>query len=139
ARAQVTLQRIHRFIENNLGDPGLTPQVIADRHNMSLRCLYALFGDQPLTIAAHIRHSRLERAHTDLASGELGGQPVQAIAARWGFASATGFSRAFREAYGMTPTEHRAFSLAAQRRAEHSNPARHAHHGSLPGPRFSSG
>ena len=139
ARAQVTLQRIHRFIENNLGDPGLTPQVIADRHNMSLRCLYVLFGDQPLTIAAHIRHSRLERAHTDLASGELGGQPVQAIAARWGFASATGFSRAFREAYGMTPTEHRAFSLAAQRRAEHSNPARHAHHGALPGPGFSSG
>ncbi|MCX5612665.1 MULTISPECIES: helix-turn-helix domain-containing protein [unclassified Streptomyces] len=139
ARAQETLQRIYRFIENNLGDPGLTPQVIADRHNMSLRGLYALFGDQPLTVSARIRHSRLERAHTDLASGELSGQPVQAIAARWCFSSATGFSRAFREAYGITPTEHRAIALAASQHAEHTNPARHAHHHALPGPRFSAG
>ncbi|MCX4819692.1 helix-turn-helix domain-containing protein [Streptomyces sp. NBC_01142] len=119
ARAQETLQRIYRFIENNLGDPGLTPQVIADRHNMSLRGLYALFGDQQLTIAARIRQSRLERAHADLARGELGGQPVQAIAARWGFSTATAFSRAFREAYGITPTEHRALSLVpTARRAQ---------------------
>ncbi|WP_327280704.1 MULTISPECIES: helix-turn-helix domain-containing protein [unclassified Streptomyces] len=137
ARAQESLQRIYRFIENNLGDPGLTPQVIADQHNMSLRGLYALFGDQPLTISARIRHSRLERAHTDLASEELSGQPVQTIAARWGFSSATGFSRAFRDAYGVTPTEHRAISLAAPQHAEHTNPARDAHHHELPGPRFS--
>ncbi|MFF1415888.1 helix-turn-helix domain-containing protein [Streptomyces sp. NPDC058289] len=112
-RAQETLQRIHRFIENNLGDPGLTPQLIADRHNLSLRALHALFADQDLSVAARIREKRLERAHADLARGEPGGQPVQAIAARWGFSSATAFSRAFREAYGITPTEHRASSLNA--------------------------
>ncbi|MFD9306749.1 helix-turn-helix domain-containing protein [Streptomyces sp. NPDC060048] len=139
ARAQETLQRIHRFIENNLGDPGLTPEVIADRHNMSLRGLHRLFGDQPLTIAARVRQSRLERAYTDLACGELSGQPVQAIAARWGFSSATGFSRAFRDAYGISPTEHRALSLVAPRHAENRNPARHAHHRALPGPTFSVG
>ncbi|MFD9034515.1 helix-turn-helix domain-containing protein [Streptomyces sp. NPDC059567] len=139
ARAQEAVQRIHRFIENNLGDPGLTPQVIADRHNMSLRRLYTLFGDQPLTISARIRQSRLERAHADLACGELCGQTVQSIAARWGFSSATGFSRAFREAYGITPTEHRASSLVATRHAEHRNPARHAHHRALLGPKFTAG
>ncbi|MFG2296035.1 helix-turn-helix domain-containing protein [Streptomyces sp. NPDC048603] len=128
ARARETLHRIHRFIENNLGDPDLTPQAIADRHNMSLRRLYALFGDQPLTIAAHIRHSRLERARTDLARAELGDQSIQVIADRWGFASATGFSRAFRGAYGITPTEHRASSLAAPRHAEQGDPALHEHH-----------
>ncbi|MFB6523575.1 helix-turn-helix domain-containing protein [Streptomyces sp. NPDC056401] len=112
-RAQETLQRIHRFIENNLADPGLTPQVIADRHNLSLRALHALFAGQDLSIAARIRVNRLERAHADLARGELSGQPVHAIAARWGFSSATAFSRAFREAYGITPTEHRAASLHA--------------------------
>ncbi|WP_330295256.1 helix-turn-helix domain-containing protein [Streptomyces sp. NBC_00503] len=103
ARAQEALQRIHRFIENNLGGPDLTPQVIADRHNMPLRRLHPLFADQPLTVAARIRHDRLERARTDLASGELSGRPVQVIAARWCFSGATGFSRAFREAYGITP------------------------------------
>ncbi|MFD8635583.1 helix-turn-helix domain-containing protein [Streptomyces sp. NPDC059533] len=115
ARAQETLQRVYRFIENNLGDLGLTPQTIADRHNMSVRRLHVLFGDQPLTVAARIRQRRLERAHADLACGELRGWPVQAIAHRWGFASATGFSRAFRDAYGITPTEHRALSQAAPR------------------------
>ncbi|MFI8966534.1 helix-turn-helix domain-containing protein [Streptomyces sp. NPDC053493] len=139
ARAQETLQRIHRFIENNLGDPDLTPQAIADHHHMSLRRLHALFGDQPLTVAAHIRRSRLERARADLARGELSGQPVQAIAARWGFPSATGFSRAFREEFGLTPTEHRALCLAAARRAEHRKPARSAHHQAPRRPRFTSG
>ncbi|MEU6947866.1 helix-turn-helix domain-containing protein [Streptomyces sp. NPDC046316] len=139
ARAQETLQRILRFIENNLGDPGLTPQMIADRHNMSLRRLYNLFGDQSLSIAARIRQSRLERAHADLACGELSGRPVQAIAARWGFSSPTAFSRAFREAYGITPTEHRALCLAALRHALDGNPARHAQRRELLGPTFSSG
>ncbi|MDX2561974.1 helix-turn-helix domain-containing protein [Streptomyces sp. TX20-6-3] len=139
ARARETVRRIDRFIENNLGDPGLTPRVIAERHHMSLRRLYALFDDQPLTISARIRQSRLERAHADLASGAMRGQSVQAIAARWGFSSATGFSRAFREAYGVTPTEHRASSQATPRHAEHRNAARHAHHRALPGPKFSAG
>ncbi|MCX4980638.1 helix-turn-helix domain-containing protein [Streptomyces sp. NBC_00572] len=139
ARARETVQRIHRFIENNLGDPGLTPQAIADRHNMSLRRLYTLFDDQPLSISARIRQSRLERAHADLARGELSGQPVQAIAARWGFASATGFSRAFREAYGITPTEHRASSRTTPPHAEHRNTAHHAHHRGPRGPKFSAG
>ncbi|MFI5762355.1 helix-turn-helix domain-containing protein [Streptomyces sp. NPDC051563] len=112
-RAQETRQRIHRFIENNLGDPGLTPQAIADRHNLSLRGLHALFAGQDLSVSARIRENRLERARADLACGEQGGQPVQEIAARWGFSSATAFSRAFREAYGITPTEHRASSRQA--------------------------
>ncbi len=111
ARAQVVRQRVRRFIENNLGDPDLTPQVVADRHHISLRSLHALFHDQPLGVAARIRRDRLERARTDLARGDLRGLPVQAIAARWGFASATAFSRAFRAAYGTTPTEHRANAL----------------------------
>ncbi|MFD6892014.1 helix-turn-helix domain-containing protein [Streptomyces sp. NPDC059957] len=116
-RTQETLQRIHRFIENNLGDPALTPQAIADRHNMSLRALYALFAGQDLSVAARIREGRLERARADLARAEPGGQPVQVIAARWGFPSASAFSRAFREAYGTTPSEHRASSATTPGRA----------------------
>ncbi|MEV7611638.1 helix-turn-helix domain-containing protein [Streptomyces sp. NPDC089799] len=111
ARAQETPQRVHRFIENNLGDPDLTPRLIADRHNISLRRLHTLFGDQPLTVAALIRQRRLESAHNDLARRELSSRPIQAIAARWGFPTATAFSRAFRETYGLTPTKHRALSL----------------------------
>ncbi|MFD8205290.1 helix-turn-helix domain-containing protein [Streptomyces sp. NPDC059695] len=139
ARAQETLRRIYRFVETNLGDPGLTPEAIADRHSLSVRGLHRLFGDEPRTVAAHIRQSRLEHAHADLACGELSAQPVHVIAARWGFSSATGFSRAFRAAYGITPVEHRASSLVAPRHAEDRNTARPAHHGASAGPRFFAG
>ncbi|GGP33124.1 helix-turn-helix domain-containing protein [Streptomyces melanogenes] len=108
ARAQVMLRQVLRFIDDNLGDPTLTPQLVADRHHISLRGLYALFRDQPASVAESIRRRRLARCHADLARPELGHQSVQAIAARWGFVGATAFSRAFREAYGITPTEHRA-------------------------------
>ncbi|OAR24261.1 hypothetical protein A8W25_17675 [Streptomyces sp. ERV7] len=107
ARAQVMLQRILRFIDDNLGDPDLTPQTVADRHHISLRGLYALFRDRPASVAETIRRGRLARCHVDLARPELSGRSVQTIAAHWGFASATAFSRAFREVYGITPTEHR--------------------------------
>lgn len=127
ARAQETLQRVYRFIENNLGDPGLTPRTVAGRHNLSVRRLHSLFEDQPLTVAACIRRRRLERAHADLACGELSSRPVHVLAARWGFSSATGFSRAFREVYGITPTEHRAHSLATPQHSEHRNPALNGH------------
>ncbi|WP_030396496.1 AraC-like ligand-binding domain-containing protein [Kitasatospora purpeofusca] len=112
ARTQLMRQRVHRFIEDNLGDPDLTPQQLADRHHISLRSLHLLYRDQPLSVAAHIRRARLERARGDLARPELRGLPIQAIAARWGFTSATAFSRAFRDAYGSTPTEHRASALS---------------------------
>ncbi|MFC5887813.1 helix-turn-helix domain-containing protein [Kitasatospora sp. CM 4170] len=113
ARAQVMLQRIDRFIEHNLGDPALTPQAIADRHHISLRALYLLFRDQPASVAATIRQRRLERCHADLAHRGLGDQSVQVIAARWGFSNAGSFGRAFRAAYGITPSEHRAHALEA--------------------------
>ncbi|WP_244283073.1 helix-turn-helix domain-containing protein [Streptomyces flavidovirens] len=107
ARAQMMLQRITAFIEHNLSDPDLTPQAVADRHNISLRTLYGLFREQPFTVAASIRRRRLERCRADLTNRDLSSQPVQAIAARWGFSSASAFTRAFRDAYGITPTEHR--------------------------------
>ncbi|WP_329500218.1 helix-turn-helix domain-containing protein [Kitasatospora herbaricolor] len=107
ARAQLMLQRIHGFIDDNLGDPGLTPRAIADHHRISLRGLYALFEDQPSSVASTIRRRRLERCHVELTRRAPGTRPIQEIATHWGFASATAFSRAFREEYGITPTEHR--------------------------------
>ncbi|MFI8521541.1 helix-turn-helix domain-containing protein [Streptomyces sp. NPDC085481] len=108
------LQRVTRFIEDNLGDPDLTPQAIADRHNISLRSLHSLFSGRSLSVAAHIRASRLERAREDLERVELSGVPVQAIGARWGFSGPSVFSRTFRNAYGVAPAEHRAVTVRAR-------------------------
>ncbi|MFF9838647.1 helix-turn-helix domain-containing protein [Streptomyces sp. NPDC013740] len=107
ARAEALLARINAFIDHNLGDTDLTPPAIAAHHHISVRRLHLLFAGQGETVAASIRRRRLERCHADLARPELLGHPVHAIAARWGYPNAAVFSRAFRAAYGTSPTEFR--------------------------------
>ncbi|GAB7184686.1 helix-turn-helix transcriptional regulator [Kitasatospora sp. Ki12] len=112
-RARAALEQAKTFIERNLGDPELTPGVVAARLNVSLRSLYALFRDEPEGVAAFIRRRRLERCRDDLARPELRDLPVQTIAVRSGFTSPTVFGRAFRQEFGRTPTEHRRRALGA--------------------------
>ncbi|WP_327257785.1 helix-turn-helix domain-containing protein [Streptomyces sp. NBC_01244] len=47
---------------------------------------------------------------------ELAAHRVQSIAARWGFGGPVVFSRSFREAYGLTPSEYRALSAGGPHR-----------------------
>jgi AraC-like DNA-binding protein len=105
-RARALLQRIHAFIEHNLGDPELTPSVIAARHSISVRTLHQLFRGETESVQARIRR---------LARPEPGAHRVQAIAARWGFSGPVVFSRSFRQAYGISPSEFRALSVEATR------------------------
>ncbi|MFJ9706521.1 helix-turn-helix domain-containing protein [Streptomyces sp. NPDC101234] len=90
-----------------LGDPGLTPQDIADRHAISLRYLHRLFQRHGTTVGAWVRTRRLAAAHEELARPGAAHRPIAAVAARWGFTSPAHFSRAFRETYGMSPTQWR--------------------------------
>ncbi|MFF4865718.1 helix-turn-helix domain-containing protein [Streptomyces sp. NPDC001231] len=104
---RVLKARICAFIERQLGDPGLSPAVVAAAHQISLRYLQRLFHDQGMTVSNRIRERRLERCRRDLANPQLGSRPIHAIATRWGFTSAAHFSRAFRAAYGMPPGDYR--------------------------------
>ncbi|MCX4981334.1 AraC family transcriptional regulator [Streptomyces sp. NBC_00572] len=113
-RARALLRRIHVFIEYNLGDPDLTPVAVAAHHNLSVRTLHQLFRGDGETVQARIRRRRLERCRADLERPELLTFPVHAIAARWGFSGPAVFSRSFREAYGVSPTEFRAWTLGSR-------------------------
>lgn len=106
-RRRTLVQQIHAFIQRHLADPDLTPRSIAAAHHISLSHLHQLFQDEDLTVAAWIRHQRLERAHHDLADQSQRATPIHAIAARWGFPRPADFTRAFRETYGIPPKEHR--------------------------------
>ncbi|WP_405703208.1 helix-turn-helix domain-containing protein [Streptomyces sp. NBC_00069] len=109
-REQALLQRIHAFIEHNLGDPELNPSVIAAHHHISVRSLHQLFHGRKESVQARIRRRRLEQCRADLGCRDLAARPVRAIAARWGFSGPVVFSRSFRDAYGISPTEFRALS-----------------------------
>ncbi|GCB52007.1 araC family transcriptional regulator [Streptomyces sp. NL15-2K] len=99
--------RVQDFIQRHLEDPELTPAQIAAEHHISRRHLQRLFQQRGITVAASIRQQRLERACYDLTAPHLATHPISAIAARWGFRHAADFSRAFRKAYGVTPSDFR--------------------------------
>lgn len=103
---RVLLKRVHDFIDQHLPDPDLTPAAVAAGCQVSLRHLHRLFEDEDLTVASSIRRRRLEQCRRDLADPRSI-RPISAIAARWGFTDAAHFSRKFRSAYGMSPSDYR--------------------------------
>lgn len=111
ARTRALVRKVHAFIEHNLGDPELDPAAVAAHHHISVRTLHQLFHGQGEGVHARIRRRRLERCRADLADPALRNRPVGAVAARWGFSGPVVFSRSFREAYGVSPTEFRALSV----------------------------
>ncbi|MQS35307.1 helix-turn-helix domain-containing protein [Streptomyces katsurahamanus] len=114
-RRRVLLERINVFIDQRLADPGLTPELIAARHHISLRSLYALFQQsQGESVAASIRRRRLERCRAELARTGPGAPHIQTVAQHAGFTSAAVFSRAFRSVYGVSPREFRKEATAGR-------------------------
>ncbi len=107
-RRRALLTRVHAFIEQRLGDPDLSPAIVAAAHHISLRYLHKLFQEQGTTVAGWIRTRRLERCRNDLLDTDTPDRPVAAIAAARGFTSASHFSRVFRDRYGMPPALFRA-------------------------------
>ncbi|HVR54685.1 MAG TPA: GyrI-like domain-containing protein [Pseudorhodoferax sp.] len=65
------------------------------------RTYAALYGE---TLAATVRRLRLHRASGDLANSQL---PVADVARRCGYPNVQSFARAFREAYGSSPSAYR--------------------------------
>jgi AraC-like DNA-binding protein len=99
------------FIKENLADPGLSADRIADALFISRRRLYQLFDDGD-GVSGRIRQLRIDRAK------ELLGDPAHAvkgigeISRQCGFANAAHFSRTFRKVVGQTPRDYRDRALA---------------------------
>lgn len=95
------------YIDANLSDPQLSPAGIAAAHFISTRHLHNVFHESGTTVAGYIRKQRLDGARRDLRDPLHAALPVGAVAARWGFLDAAHFSRTFREAFGVSPTDWR--------------------------------
>ncbi|MFI1830958.1 helix-turn-helix domain-containing protein [Streptomyces sp. NPDC020412] len=124
SRQHVLRVRVDAFIERHLHEAALTPPVIAAAHHISVRTLHLLFRDQPETVAATVRRRRLERARAELEDPRARHRTIADIAARWGYRSAADFSRAFRAAYGTTPSEVRRSAVAPRAATDPDAPRR---------------
>jgi AraC-like DNA-binding protein len=106
-----TRQQAARFIENNLSDPRLDVNLIAEHCHVSARYLHTSFEEASSTVGALIREMRLLRCRADLLNKALRHQPLTQIAMRWGFNSSSNFSRAYFTRFGKTPSRERSVIL----------------------------
>lgn len=112
---RVQLEQLRRHIETRLTDPSLGVASLARAFGMTERNLHKLFEETGTTVSAHIRARRLAMCRRDLESATLAQRQIGEIAGHWGFANASHFGKAFRAAYGLSPTQLRAQAQAARR------------------------
>ena len=107
----VTLERLQRHLQRHLTDD-LSADALCRRFGISRSVLYRLF--EPLGGVAHyVQQRRLLQSFHTLVNPTSRRLRVAEVAARTGFASNAHFSRAFRAAFGMSPSDARAMALSA--------------------------
>lgn len=112
------LHRAERYVRDNLKDPSLAPQSVADACGISLRYLQSLFRDRSRSIKGFIRDSRLDRCREDL-TAIADPRTVAEIAYRWGFADQSQFCRNYRARFRCSPTDTRRQAVREAAGARH--------------------
>jgi signal transduction histidine kinase/CheY-like chemotaxis protein/ligand-binding sensor domain-containing protein/AraC-like DNA-binding protein len=99
------LTRIAEFVDSRIADPELTPELLAEHVQMSVRALYRRLKElDQLPPADFIKSQRLAFAARMLATTQL---TVGEIIYRCGFNNRSHFYREFAKLYGVTPTSYR--------------------------------
>ncbi|MFM8331569.1 MAG: helix-turn-helix domain-containing protein [Candidatus Methylumidiphilus sp.] len=101
-----TRQAIRQFIARHFADPRLEPDFLAARFHISRAQLYRLFKPYG-GVTRHIQEQRLAWCLAELSKPANRQRRIFDIAARAGFTDEAHFSRAFRQAYGISPKEAR--------------------------------
>ncbi|HEY4455350.1 MAG TPA: AraC family transcriptional regulator [Pseudonocardiaceae bacterium] len=95
--------QITSYLRANLADPKLSHDTVAAAHHMSGRTLHRLFSTEDQSVSQLIRSLRLAAIHRELTSDTT--RSITQIAARWGLHDMPHFTRIFRAAYGMRPSD----------------------------------
>jgi AraC-like DNA-binding protein len=106
----VLVHQVKFYVRRHLRDQNLTPLQIAGAHYISVRQLYKVCQQEGVGLEAWIIHQRLEAAKADLASRAGRQRTIATVAYAWGFGNASHFTKRFRAAYDMTPSEWRELS-----------------------------
>jgi len=106
AKHRLRLQAEH-FILATLSDPKLDAAAIADHCKVSARYLRAAFAERGQTIGGFIRDARLRQCQAALRGDGPPEASIIEIAMTWGFNDAAYFSRAYRNRFGLAPSDER--------------------------------
>lgn len=91
------------FIRENIGESELSVRMVANTTGTSVRGLYRAFSARSLTVSGYIKAQRLEMC-ADYLKTSKGKVNLTEVGYRFGFASPSTFSTAFRQHFGVTPS-----------------------------------
>ena len=112
----LSLLKLRAAIEARLNDPALDSSSVAIAAGMSVRYANLVLAKEGTSIMRLVQTRRLNRCRKALENPHWINMTLSEIAYAWGFADMTHFSRKFKAAYGMLPSEFRALSAMAARR-----------------------
>jgi AraC family transcriptional activator of tynA and feaB len=98
-------QRIRQHALARLRDPDLSVESIAAAVGLSVRRIHQLFTHTETTLMRWIWSERLAQCHSRLVDASIRGQRIGGVAYDWGFSDPAHFSRAFRQRYGVSPSQ----------------------------------
>lgn len=105
--AATTLDVAHQHVLAHIDDPELSPDELAGALHVSRRALYRLFEEHQLTPGRFIRRVRLDAVREALAAPDNEHRSILEIALDYGFTDSASFSRAFKAAFGVSPSDWR--------------------------------
>ncbi|WP_280242273.1 helix-turn-helix domain-containing protein [Nocardia abscessus] len=109
---QALLVQAKAFIDDHLGDPDLTPDVVAAAVHISTRYLQKLFSADGRPVASWIRQRRLDQCRRELSSARAI-PSISAVGRKCGFPDPAHFSRVFKAQFGISPGEFRRTTLSS--------------------------
>jgi len=99
--------QVMEFVDRNIHNANLSPKVIAEASNISLRYLHKLFNEHGTTVNGWIIEKRLDLAAKLLRDSREEAVSITEIAYKTGFKDVSHFSNRFRKSYGMSPRSYR--------------------------------
>lgn len=99
-------------IRQQLHEPNLSLESIAQRNKISVRYLHYLFQESGQTAWQFVISERLERCRRDIVNPKMTHQTITAMAYAWGFSDAAHFSRSFKREFGISPSMARQAALS---------------------------
>ena len=115
------LERLHALMDGDklYRDPDLSVRTLAARAAIPEYVLRRLINEKLgyRNFAAYVNDFRLREVEPRLRDPQWARRPILTLALEAGFGSIGPFNRAFRERYGMTPTEFRSAAFAEGQRA----------------------
>jgi AraC-like DNA-binding protein len=104
------LELVKKDILQRLQQPGLSVDDVARRQGVSVRYIHKLFEAEGVSFSEYVRDCRVELAYRMLQTSP-GERRISTVALDCGFGDISNFNRAFRQRYGITPSELLAQSL----------------------------